>query len=185
MALKQDLMKALVEAKKVDYEIIDPERDTSEMKASPAMVKQAELMTEAIANFLTKCEFRITELRGNVIVEDFKIPPQPADIQSGVKSTDTPYPGGSPAPSLQLPLVNTKFSEISAGGGGGGALLRRLNLNKDFDGLQSTGYVYIGVDPENQENFDLSDEDGLKENTSVRLYRDEIEDLLYGKEEEA
>ena len=177
MGLRQDIIDAKFEAAKVaGSEIEEP---------TEAMEVEATLTTAAIVKFLTQCEFRITKLNANVVLEDFKIPPQPADIQSGVKSTDTPYPGGSPAPSLQFAVVNTKFSEISAGGGGGGALLRRLNLNKDFDGLQSTGYVYIGVDPENQENFDLSDEDGLKENTSVRLYRDEIEDLLYGKEEEA
>ena len=53
-----------------------------------------------------------------------------------------------------------------------------LNLGKDSGGLESTGYVYIGDDPESQESFNVDDEDGQRNFTTVKLFREYIEDLL-------
>ena len=53
-----------------------------------------------------------------------------------------------------------------------------MDLGKDSGGLESTGYVFIGEDPDSQDSFDVDDEDGQKEFTTVKLIRDDIEDLL-------
>ena len=45
-------------------------------------------------------------------------------------------------------------------------------------GLQSDGYVFIGEDPESQDAFDVDDRDGQRDYTEVKLFRDDIEDLL-------
>ena len=53
-----------------------------------------------------------------------------------------------------------------------------LDINKDAGGLQSTGYVYIGEDPDSVDGFDVDDEDGQREHTTVKLIREDIEDLI-------
>ena len=42
----------------------------------------------------------------------------------------------------------------------------------------SDGYVYIGEDPDSQESFDVEDAAGQREFTEVKLFREDIEDLL-------
>ena len=125
---------------------------------------QAEFIKEAIANFLTKVEFKITELKAPVVVEDFNIPPQSVDILPQV--TYIPYPGGAPGPGV--PLQNGKD----------GANLPTLDLDKSSGALRSTGYVYIGEDPDSQDSFDVDDENGQREFTKVKLFREDIEELL-------
>ena len=60
----------------------------------------------------------------------------------------------------------------------GGAKLTGLNLGKGGGGLESTGYVFIGEDPDSQDAFDVEDEDGQREFTTVKLIREDVEDLL-------
>ena len=65
----------------------------------------------------------------------------------------------------------------------GGATLPGLDLGKDDSnneqgGLEAIGYVYIGEDPDSQDTFNVEDENGQKEFTTVQLFRDDIEDLL-------
>ena len=60
----------------------------------------------------------------------------------------------------------------------GGATLPGLDLGKDGGGLDSTGYVYIGDDPDSQDGFDVEDEDGQRDFTTVKLIREDIERLL-------
>ena len=60
----------------------------------------------------------------------------------------------------------------------GGAKLAGLDLGKDDGGLEAHGYVFIGEDPDTQESFDVEDEDGQREFTTVKLFRDDIEELL-------
>ena len=60
----------------------------------------------------------------------------------------------------------------------GGSILPPLNLGKDDGGLESTGYVFIGNPPDSEDDFDIEDVDGQREFTTVKLIRDDIEDLL-------
>jgi hypothetical protein len=172
MGLKDDLIKAKVEGLKVQG--INP-IDIDIGKGS-AIEVECEFMKEAIAKFLTSVDFTITELRAPVIIEDFKIPDQNVNIKSQV--TYLTYPGGSPGPASVLM------------GAMGGATLAKLDLAKDSNvvsrdfninaggGLVSTGYVYIGEDPDSQSSFDVDEEDGQREFTTVKLFREDIEELL-------
>ena len=45
-------------------------------------------------------------------------------------------------------------------------------------GLISNGYVFVGEDPESQNSFDVSDSDGQRSFTQVKLFRQDIEELL-------
>tara|TARA_A100001391_G_scaffold163625_2_gene123227 strand:+ start:104 stop:607 length:504 start_codon:yes stop_codon:yes gene_type:complete len=166
MGLKTDLIDAKIEGMK-----LSGANDEAILKAQDALETQCQLEEDAIVNFLTNCQFRVTNLAANVILEDFKIPPQRADIQSTVTYVS---PSGAPTP-----LTNTR----------NGVLTKEVDVNKspgpDVDGfqgstglLQSTGYVYIGGDPGSQDNFDVEDEDGIRTFTSVKLFREDIEDLL-------
>ena len=76
MGLKQDLLKAKVEALKL--------AGAPEPIPTEALELQIELETEALIKFLTDAEFRITQLNAPVVVEDFKIPPQQGDVLPSV-----------------------------------------------------------------------------------------------------
>ena len=62
--------------------------------------------------------------------------------------------------------------------GTNGVLNKAIDINKDFGGLRSTGYVHIGQDPDSQDSFNVEDEEGQRDFTTVKLIRDDIEDLL-------
>ena len=74
MGLKQDLIDAKVESAKAGGELfVEDQLDTS---VGSQIEIEAELMKEAIVNFLTKCEFRITQLNAPVVLEDLRLPTQ-------------------------------------------------------------------------------------------------------------
>tara|TARA_R100001015_G_C4625882_1_gene184593 strand:+ start:76 stop:591 length:516 start_codon:yes stop_codon:yes gene_type:complete len=171
MGLKQDLINAKVEATKASGELfIEDQLDTS---VGSQIEVEAELTKEAIVDFLTKCEFRITQLNANVVLEDFKLPPQQGDVLPSVSVSSgfatfvpmSPALGGIPVQSM-------------IAGGKNGVLTKNIDAGKDVGGLDSTGYVYIGGDPDSQGAFDVDDEDGQREFTTVKLIREDIEDLL-------
>ena len=166
MGLKQDLIDAKIEGLK-----LSGASEEAIEQAQDSLDTQVQLEVDAIVNFLTKCQFRVTNLTANVVLEDFKIPPQQGDIQPQVTSTDIPFPGGVGGAPVQVPLNNgtngvlTKNIDVGISGGKTGV-------------LQSTGYTYIGGDPFSQDNFDVEDEDGVREFTEVKLFKEDIEDLL-------
>tara|TARA_E500000331_G_scaffold284488_1_gene278718 strand:+ start:372 stop:881 length:510 start_codon:yes stop_codon:yes gene_type:complete len=169
MGLKADLIKAKVQgAKAMGVE----EQDIPQGLGSQIEV-ESELIKEAIVNFLTKCQFRITQLTAPVILEDFKIGPQLGDVQPTVQSLDIPWPGGVAGPPTPAALnpsslrngIQTKEIDVDKSGGATGL-------------LESTGYTYIGGDPDSQGGFDVTDLDGIRDFTAVELFREDIEDLL-------
>jgi len=159
MGLKQDLLDAKVEALKL--------AGAPEPIPTEALKLQIELETEALMKFLLSCKFRITELAAPVVLEDFKIPPQQGDVLPSVTSTGI---GNTGAP-VTSNVVN----------GTGGLLTKNIDVDK-IGGttglLESTGYAFIGGDPDSQGGFDVSDQDGVRDFTSVELFREDIEDLL-------
>jgi len=169
MGLKQDLIDAKIEGLRgsgADEKAIE--------QAQEALDVQCTFEVDAIVNFLTQCEFRITQLNANVILEDFKIPPQEGNIEPGVQVmanipvSTTGGPGSTTAPGF---LENKE----------GGILTKDIDVDKSGGQtgiLQSSGYVFIGSDPSSQDSFDVEDESGQKEFTTVKLFRDDIEDLL-------
>ena len=169
MGLKQDL----IDAKKEGLRLSGADADAIK-KAEETLEPQVQLEVDAIVNFLTQCEFRITQLNANVILEDFKIPPQEGNIEPGVQVmanipvSTTGGPGSTTTPGI---LENRE----------GGVLTNDIDVNKsggETGNLESTGYVYIGLDPDSQDAFDVEDENGQKEFTTVKLFRDDIGDLL-------
>jgi hypothetical protein len=164
MGLKDDLIKAKTQALLIQ----GVEQDNIDTSVGSALEVEANLMTEAIVNFLTNVEFKITQLKANVVLEDFSIPPQQGDILPSVTSTDIPYPAGVPAAAVPIPLNN----------GTNGVRTKAIDISKDTGNLESTGYVFIGEDPDSQDDFDVEDENGQREFTTVKLFRDDIEEFL-------
>ena len=174
MGLKQDLIDAKVESAKAAGELfVENQLDTS---VGSQIEIEAELMKEAIVNFLTKCEFRITQLNAPVVLEDLRLPPQQGDVLPSVSVSSglqtfvpmSPALGGIPVQSM-------------IAGGTNGVLTKNIDVNKsggDTGILESTGYVYIGGDPNSQDEFDVNTLDGIRDFTRVELFREDIEDLL-------
>jgi len=184
MGLKEDLINAKVQSLKVQG-AKDEALETAKETGS-AIETECELITEAISKFITSTNFTITELKAPVIIEDLKTPEQPVDV----------------APETLLgeygPLLKTlkDLASLVPGAGGiidqledqikkaikpltqGGATLPGLDLGKDSGGLESTGYVHIGGDPDSQDAFDVEDEDGQREFTKVVAIQEDIDDLL-------
>ena len=76
MSLKDDLIKAKVEGLKsqgISEDLINIEKDST-------LDIEAELTKEAIVNFLNNSEFRITEMRAPVTIENFNIPEQSVNV---------------------------------------------------------------------------------------------------------
>ena len=173
MGLKQDLIdakrKALEESLQESVEI--------DMGPGSFVEREAEYVKEAIVNFLTNCEFKITQLNAPVVLENFNIPPQEADIttgvqvDSGIMVTTGMGPGNTTTPG-RLTNITPGTSDV---------LTKNIRVDKNGGEtgiLNSTGYVYIGRDPYTQSGFDVEDADGQREFTTVKLFREDIEDLL-------
>ena len=163
MGLKQDL----IDAKKEGLKLSGAKEEAIE-QAGEALEVQAQLEVDAIVNFLTKAKFRVTQLNANVVLEDFKIPPQQADILTQVKTAQ-----GQP-----VTVAGSVGSTTGPGmlqGGTGGVRTKQMNIGKSSGGLQSTGYVFIGPDPNSQENFDVNDRSGQMDYTTVELFKEDLE----------
>ena len=184
MALKQeglkwDLLQAKVRAAR---DVGQPAPDISEGSYAE---REAHYSARAIINLLRKADLSITQLKAPVVVEELRTPEQPVNIE-----LDTML--GEYQPVLKLlkklgsPLGLSKTidkleSQIEAAVTPlleGGADMVGLNLTKQEGGLQSTGYVYIGEDPDSQGGFDVEDESGQKEFTTVELLDDDARKLL-------
>ena len=53
-----------------------------------------------------------------------------------------------------------------------------INMSKESGGLEATGYVYIGENPESQDEFNNEDEAGQRQFTTVKIIKEDIEELL-------
>ncbi len=178
MGLKYDLIKAKVESFKIQG---TPENDIDTSVGS-AIEVEAELTKEAIVNFLTQCEFRVTKLNANIVLEDFQTPDQAVNVELNtlmgewgpVLDTLKKIPGALAIVEPLEDIIKKTIEPLLEGG----STLPGLDLDKDGGGLESTGYVFIGEDPDSQDRFDVSNEDGQREYTTVKLIRDDVEDLL-------
>tara|TARA_R100000742_G_C4265878_1_gene83952 strand:+ start:339 stop:881 length:543 start_codon:yes stop_codon:yes gene_type:complete len=180
MGLKQDLIDAKVKAAK-ESGVTTP-LDTSN---GSFIERESEYTKEAIVKFLTEAEFRITQLNAPVVVEKFKIPEQLVNVEldtllgeygpilKTLKQIGDPLGLGSVIDSLEGEIEKAVTPLLE-----GGSILPPLNLGKDAGGLESTGYVFVGNPPDSEDDFDVEDEDGQREFTTVKLIRDDIEELL-------
>tara|TARA_Y100000310_G_C20468626_1_gene708893 strand:+ start:239 stop:778 length:540 start_codon:yes stop_codon:yes gene_type:complete len=179
MGLKRDLVEARIAALKAMGVA-----DINTAPGSPIDIEMTKT-TEAIVKFLLAANFRVTEFKAPIIVEDLKTPDQPVNIKpetllgeygpvlSTLRKLAKPLGFGSLIDSLASQIQNAVRPLTK-----GGADLVGLNLHKASGKLESTGYTFIGEDPETQEAFDVTDEGGQREFTKVKLIRDDIEELL-------
>ena len=180
MGLKQDLIEAKEKAAR-DTGITKP-LDTSN---GSFIEREAEYTKEAIVRFLTEAEFRITQLNAPVVVEKLKTPDQPVNVQletllgeyqpilKTLKQIGNPLGLGSVIDSLEGEIEKAITPLLE-----GGATLTGLDLGVNDGGLESTGFVFIGEPPNSEDDFNVEDEDGQREYTTVKLIRDDIEDIL-------
>ena len=134
------------------------------LQAQEVLEVQTQLEVDAIVTFLENAKFRITNLAANVVLEDFKIPPQQGDVLNTVQSAGVGNAG--------LPVNSRVINGTS------GVLTKDIDVSKIAGStgiLQSTGYAFIGGDPDSQEGFNVSNEDGQKNHTEVRFFRDDNE----------
>ena len=180
MGLKDDLIAAKEKAAR-DVGITKP-LDTSN---GSFIEREAEYTKEAIVNFLTECEFRITQLNAPVIVEKFKIPEQLVNVEletllgeygpilKTLKKIGDPLGLGATIDALEGEIEKAVTPLLE-----GGATLPALNLGKEDGGLESTGYVFIGNEPDSQDDFNVDSKSGQREFTTVKLIPEDGDKLL-------
>jgi hypothetical protein len=186
MGLKEDLIKAKIETAKAMG--LD-ETDMNVGKDSPTEV-EARFIAEAIAKFMTDAEFTITELKAPVIVESMKTPDQGVNIQletllgdkapilKTLKQVGNLIPGVGQVVDELVGQLEDAIKQAVTPLLEAGAKLPGLDLSKDDGGLESSGYVFIGEDPDSQEVFDVSDAEGQRTHTTVKLLPEDIERIL-------
>ena len=179
MGLKQKIIEAKIQAAE--------DVGAGPLDTSPGsyIEREAQYMSEAIIDTLTDANFTITQLKAPVVVEKMKTPEQPVNIELETLL-------GEYQPVLELlhkigdplgagALIDKLESEIETAITPlleGGAKLAGLDLGKDSGGLESSGYVFIGEDPDSSEAFDVEDEDGQREFTTVKLSVDDASELI-------
>jgi len=185
MGLKADLLDAILQASS-DAGIEEP----PDLSTGTFPERLAHYQTEAIAKILTEAEFRITRLNAPVVIEDLKTPDLSVDIQletllgdkapilKTLKRVGGLIPGAGSVVNKLIDQLESAIKQAIQPLLKGGSTLPGLNLGKDTGGLESTGYVYIGEDPDSQGGFDVEDQNGQREFTTVKLLREDIEDLL-------
>tara|TARA_A100001391_G_scaffold118312_2_gene80241 strand:- start:607 stop:1206 length:600 start_codon:yes stop_codon:yes gene_type:complete len=185
--LKENLINGKLAALKesgVDIKTVNTSRNSF-------LERDAEYTKEALINFLThpECNFTITEIKAPVVVEKFKIPDIPLTIfidtllgqfqpvLKALRKLANPLGLGSVIDELEGELEKAIRTVLQNPG-----FVPSINQSKDGDeqdgGLESTGYVYIGDDPNSQDDFNVEDEVGQRDFTSVRLIRDDIENII-------
>ena len=177
MGLTQDLIDAKIAGLKQSGAT-----DDAISKAQVTLETQTELEVEAIVKFLTNVNFTITQLKAPIIVENVKIPPQPVNIElqtligdkAPILSAFEGIPGGAAVGGPLESSLEKAVTPLLEGG----ATAPALDVSKDDGGLDATGYVFIGEDPDSKELFDVEDEDGQRNFTTVKLFREDIESLL-------
>ena len=176
MSLKQRIIDAKIKAYSETFEE-SIEIDTSN---GSLIDKEAQYISEAIIETLKDTNFTITQLKAPVIVETFKSSEQSVNIELATLLGDK-APILRALKSLPIPaigeIVDKLEGEIQKAITPlleGGAKMVGMDIDNNT-GLQSTGYVYIGEDPESSEKFNVDDEDGQKIFTTVKLTEEEAE----------
>jgi len=182
MGLRQKLIDAKVDA------LQESAQESIEVDTGPNsyIYLEADKIAKAILETLSEADLTITKLKAPVIVERLKIPEQNVNIELSTLLADkVPILKvlrtiGSPIPGIDslIDKLETQIEKAITPILEGGAKMAGFDLNRDEGGLESIGYVYIGEDPDSIEEFDVEDEEGQSEHTTVHLSADDIEDLL-------
>ncbi len=179
MGLRQKLIDAKVNARE-EAGITEP----LDVSPNSYIYLEADKTARAILETLSEANLTITQLKAPVIVESLKTPDQLVNIELetllGDKAPILKALRKIPIPGINE-IIDRLESELEKAIRPlleGGAKLTGLDLGKDAGGLESIGYVYIGEDPDSVDDFDVEDEDGQRENTTVHLSVEDIEDLI-------
>jgi len=179
MGLKDKILDA---KRRAALETNMPPIDTSR---NSYLEREAEYIADAIIDTLREANFTITQLKAPVVVESLKTPDQPVNIEletllgeyqpvlKALRKIGDPLGLGSIIDKLEGEIEKAVTPLLE-----GGAKLAGLDIGKAGGGLESIGYVYIGEDPDSIDGFDVEDEDGQRENTTVHLSVEDIEDLI-------
>ena len=180
MGLKQRIIDAKVQALQ-DTGVTKP----VDTKPGSYIEREAQYISEAVLETIQEANFTITQLKAPVVVESMKTPDQPVNIELETLL-------GEYQPVLKLlhkigdplgvgKLIDNLESEIERAITPlleGGAKLAGLDLGKNDGGLEAHGYVFIGEDPDTQDSFDVEDEDGQRDYTTVKLLPDDASELV-------
>lgn len=179
MGLRQKLIDAKVDARK-EAGITEP----LDVGTKSYTYLEADKIARAILETLSEADLTITQLKAPVVLESLKTPDQVVNIKLetllGDKAPILKALRKLPIPAIGE-IVDKLESEIEKAITPlleGGADLLGLDINKDAGGLQSTGYVFIGEDPDSADGFDVEDEEGQGQNTTVHLSKEDIEELM-------
>tara|TARA_R100001129_G_scaffold180834_1_gene159350 strand:+ start:174 stop:716 length:543 start_codon:yes stop_codon:yes gene_type:complete len=180
MGLKQDLIDAKVKAlKDVGVE------ENVDIRPGSYIEREAEYTKDAIVKFLTEANFRITQFNAPLVVEKFNIPEQLLNVElqtllgeyqpvlKTLKKLADPLGLGSLIDDLEEEIQTAVQPLLK-----GGVIAPALDLKVDDGGLDSTGFTFIGTPPESEDDFDVTDEDGQREFTTVKLLEDDIQDII-------
>ena len=183
MGLKQDLIDAKVKALQEQYSDESVEVDTS---VGSYIERDAHYTSRAIIKALREANFTITQLKAPVVVEELITPSLPVNVKLDTLLGE--YQPvlkmlrkiGGPIPGIDR-LIKRLEREIEKAITPlleGGADLAGIDITKQTGGLQSTGYAYIGGDPDSQGSFDVNDEQGQREFTTIKLLDDDARKIL-------
>lgn len=187
--LKYDLIQATVKALK-DIGV----EDEVDISQNSYIERLAHYQTEAITKFITNANFSITEMKAPVILETLKTPDQPVDIGLETLLADKApilktlrqigrvVPGAGQlidglVDELEASLRTAVQTVRKAGANLSGFDISKDGTSQKGGGLISQGYVYIGEDPTSNKSFDVSDEDGQRINTVVKIFEEDIESI--------
>jgi len=187
--LKYDLIQATVKALK-DIGV----EDEVDISQNSYIERLAHYQTEAITKFITNANFSITEMKAPVILETLKTPDQPVDIGLETLLADKApilktlrqigrvVPGAGQlidglVDELEASLRTAVQTVRKAGANFSGFDISKDGTSQKGGGLISQGYVYIGEDPTSNKSFDVSDEDGQRINTVVKIFEEDIESI--------
>ena len=179
MGLKGDLLDAKIRAA---MDVGLPPPDVSEGSYAE---REAHYSARAIINAMRDANFTITQLKAPVIVEELRTPSQPVNVKLDtllgeyqpvlklLKKIGSPLGLSKVIDSLEGEIEKAITPLLE-----GGADMIGLDINKNAGGLQSTGYVYIGEDPDSQGSFDVDDEDGQRQFTTVKLLKEDARKII-------
>ena len=179
MGLKKDL----IDAKKAG--LIASGAPQVETGKGSAIDIECTMIAAAISKVLTSADFTITELKAPIIVEDFSIPEQKVVVSIDtlmaewkpvldvLKKVATPLGIASLIDELQE-LLESIFESVVENG----YKTQKININKTNGGLQSSGYAFVGNDPESKDSFNVENKFNQKLFTKVKLLPDEMGKLL-------
>ena len=187
MALKEEGLKwDLLQAKIKAAEQSDPPIAPPDISEGSYAEREAHYTARAIVNALRDANFTITQLKAPVVVEELVTPSLPVNIKLDTLLGDKApilkilRKIGGPIPGIDR-LIGKLEQEIEKAITPlleGGADLAGLELTKQAGGLQSTGYAYIGSDPDSKDGFNVDDEGGQRDFTTIKLLDEDARKIL-------